>query len=200
MRYCREFTQPATVEGSGEHLGLGFDLDPPAGIEKTLHHNQGSRRINVTEELTMGATDGIPIGRVDRVNSGPNHVFTRPTEGLDRLEDDLEASCGLHVGVTLDRFAVTVEGRRSGDRDVRSPAYGTRKAEQALVRGRGAMVPRTRRTVLFLHVGSLYADARPGQDKITTGCGAGSKPVACDQWKYPATPPVSRRERSTYRW
>ena len=115
MRYCREFTQPATMEGSGEHLGFGLDLDPPTGIEKTLYHNQGCRRIDIAKELAVGTTNGIPIGGVDDVHSGPNHIFTRPTKGFDRLEDDLETPCGLHVGITLDNFAVAVEGRRSGD-------------------------------------------------------------------------------------
>lgn len=101
------------VEGSGEYLGIGLDLDPPAGIEKPLHHDKGCSWINVAEELAVSSTDCIPIGGVNRVHSGPNHVFTRPTKGLDRLENDLEASCGLHVGITLDRFAVAVDWRRS---------------------------------------------------------------------------------------
>ena len=108
---------PEFLDGNGlsEDFGLGLDLDPPAGIKKTLHYNKGCGRIDVTEELAVSPTDRIPIGRVDRVHSCPNHVFTRPTEGLDRLENDLEASCGLHVRVTRDRFAVAVDGRRSGD-------------------------------------------------------------------------------------
>jgi hypothetical protein len=40
------------------------------------------------------------------------------------------------------------------------------------------MVPSGRRTVFFLHVASLYPDARPGQGEKSTSCGIGSKPVA----------------------
>ena len=200
MRYCREFTQPATAEDSGEHLGLSLDLDPPAGIEVLLHDDQCRRWIDVAKELAVSAADCVPVRGIGDIHPRSHHVFTRPTEGLDRLENDFEAARCLHVGVTLNRFTVTVDRRGERDRDARSPANGTRKADQTLVRGRRTMAPRTRRIVLCLHVASLYSDERPGQGEKTTPCGAGSKPVACGQWKYPATPPVSRRERSTYRW
>ncbi len=112
----------------------------------------------------MGTTDSIPVGSVDDVHSSPNHIFTRPTEGLDRLENDLEATRCLHVGVTLDRLAVIADRRRPRDGDVRAATHGARKADEALVCGRRTIAPASRSTVLFLHVASLYLNTRPGQD------------------------------------
>jgi len=156
------------VEGSGEYLGLGLDLDPPAGIEVLFHDDQRRRRIYVAKEFAVSAADRVPVRGIGDIHPRSHYVFTRPTERLDRFENNLEAPFCLHVGITLDRFAVTVDGRRSGDRDARSPAYGARKADQALVRGRRTIAPTNRIAVLFLHVASLYLNTRPDQHDRAT--------------------------------
>jgi hypothetical protein len=38
-----------------------LDLDAPLGIDEARHLHDGVRRSNVTEDLSMGARDGLPI-------------------------------------------------------------------------------------------------------------------------------------------
>ena len=113
--------------------GLRLDLHPPSRVQQTGNHHHRRRRKNLTEDLTMCATYGVPVGGIDHVDPGSNHVFTGSTEGADGLENDLEATLRLLVRVTRHRFTIGPDGSRSRNNNATAVPHRARKSDKTLI-------------------------------------------------------------------
>ena len=148
---------------SAQQLGFGLDLDPPTGIEETLDHDHGRSRIDVAEALAVSTADAFPVSGIDNVDSRSHDVLPSPTEGFDRLDDDLEAAGCLRISVTLHGLTLVIDRRGAGNRDPRASTNGARKPDQAFVCRRGIEPAGGGGIVILFHLASLYPGEIPGQ-------------------------------------
>ena len=66
------------AEESGGSLGeecVGLDLDAPGGIEQAGDHEHRRRGRVLAEELTVRASDRLPVGRIDEVDARADDVL-----------------------------------------------------------------------------------------------------------------------------
>src|SRR3990172_1830478 len=90
---------------------VDLDFHQPVWTDEARHLQHARGRADVAEELAMHAAHRLPMGNVDEIGPGADHILEARARIVQRLLDDLEDGAGLRRGVA-DRNGLSPPARR----------------------------------------------------------------------------------------
>src|SRR3990170_5189371 len=114
--------------------GVDLDFHQPVWTDEARHLQHARGRADVAEELAMHAAHRLPMGNVDEISPGADHILEARARIVQRLLDDLEDGAGLRRGIADRNPLAARAGGGSPPGDDIAGAHRSGEADDRLIR------------------------------------------------------------------